>query len=123
MTSRKIQSLAAIVGENIASRRKVAGITQNQLAERLNISGAAMSRIESGMAAPRFTRLEEIAEILNCHVADLFRTQSDDLTTKLGTVEDMLRSLPPDTQDGLIHLMTTTIQTFKSITSPKKANQ
>lgn len=75
MSSRKIQKLAAIVGTNIARRRKAVGLTQEQLAEKLSISGASLSRIEKGMAAPRFPRLEELAEILGCHVADLFRKE------------------------------------------------
>ena len=113
MSSRKIQKLAAIVGTNIASRKKAVGLTQEQLAEKLSISGASLSRIEKGMAAPRFPRLEELAEILGCHVADLFRKEGDPLSVKLDTVEDMLRSLPASTQEDLVYLMITAIQTVK----------
>ncbi len=113
MSSRKIQKLAAIVGTNIACRRKAVGLTQEQLAEKLCISGASLSRIEKGMAAPRFPRLEELAEILGCHVADLFRKEGDPLSVKLDTVEDMLRSLPASTQEDLVYLMITAIQTVK----------
>lgn len=113
MTSRKIQSLAAIVGANITQRRKSIGLTQDQLAEKLNISGASLSRIENGTAAPRFPRLEEMAEILGCHVADLFRKEGDPLSVKLDTVEDMLRPLPPEIQEDLVYLMITAIKTVK----------
>ena len=65
------------------------------------------------MAAPRFPRLEELAEILGCHVADLFRKEGDPLSVKLDTVEDMLRSLPASTQEDLVYLMITAIQTVK----------
>lgn len=54
MAFRKIHRLSALVGENIARRRKQLGITQEELAERLKVSGSAMSRIESGQAAPAF---------------------------------------------------------------------
>ena len=64
-------------------------------------------------AAPRFPRLEELAEILGCHVADLFRKEGDPLSVKLDTVEDMLRSLPASTQEDLVYLMITAIQTVK----------
>jgi transcriptional regulator with XRE-family HTH domain len=43
-------------------------LTQDKLAEKLSISGASLSRIESGLAAPRFPRLEDLAEILGCQV-------------------------------------------------------
>jgi transcriptional regulator with XRE-family HTH domain len=113
VSSRKIQRLAFIVGANIANRRRAIGLTQDQLAEKLNISGASLSRIESGMAAPRFPRLEQLAEILFCHVTDLFRKESDPLSVKLDTVEDMLRTLPVSTQEDLVYLMITAIQTVK----------
>ena len=113
MPPRKIQKLAAIVGANIARRRKAIGLSQDQLAEKLNISGASLSRIESGTAAPRFPRLEELAEILGCHVADLFRKKGEPLNVKLDTVEDMLRSLPAGTQEDLVYLMITAIRTVK----------
>ena len=73
MVSRKIYNLSALVGENIARRRKQLGMTQDELAEKLEISASAMSRIESGQASPRFSRLEELADILHYQVADLFR--------------------------------------------------
>jgi len=113
VSSRKIQRLAAIVGLNIAHRRRAIGLTQELLAEKLNISGASLSRIENGTAAPRFPRLERLAEILHCHVTDLFRKESDPLSVKLDTVEDMLRTLPVGTQEDLIYLMITAIQTVK----------
>jgi len=110
---RKVQNLAALVGGNIARRRRITGLSQDQLAEKLGISGASLSRIESGTAAPRFPRLEDLAEILDCHVADLFRKEGEPLSVKLDTVEDMLRSLPAGTQEDLVYLMITAIQTVK----------
>ncbi|MDR1396575.1 MAG: helix-turn-helix domain-containing protein [Desulfarculales bacterium] len=52
----------------MAHRRRAVGLTQDKLAEKLSISGASLSRIESGLAAPRFPRLEDLAEILGCQV-------------------------------------------------------
>jgi len=89
------------------------GLSQDQLAEKLGISGASLSRIESGTAAPRFPRLEELAEILDCRVADLFRKAGEPLSVKLDTVEDMLRPLPAGTQEDLVYLMITAIRTVK----------
>ena len=113
MASRKIQSLAFIVGSNIVRLRKRCGLTQEELAERLQISGASLSRIENGLAAPRFHRLEDLAEIMGCHVTELFRKEGDPLSVKLDTVEDMLRTLPITTQEDLVYLMITAIQTVK----------
>ena len=113
MASRKITNLSALVGRNIAERRKRLGMSQERLAEALDISGAAMSRIESGQATPRFTRLEDLANILQCEVADLFRNYDQSLGVRLETIEDMLKPLPADTQEDLVHLLMVAIQMVK----------
>lgn len=115
MTSRKIHSLSALVGENIARRRKQLGMTQDELAEKLEISASAMSRIESGQASPRFSRLEDLANILQCQVADLFRSHNKPLNVRLDTIEDMLRPLPTTVQEDLVHLLIVAIQLVKKV--------
>ena len=77
MTQQKKQRLAAIVGANIAARRKLLGWNQAEFAEKMGIGADSLSRIERGFIAPRFQRLEQLAEILECSVADLFMTQDD----------------------------------------------
>lgn len=113
MASRKTLKLSELVGGNIARRRKQLGMTQDALAEALHISGSALSRIESGQAAPRFSRLEELAKILDCQVADLFRSQDIPLRVRLDTIEDMLKPLPAGTQEDLVHLLVVAIQALK----------
>ena len=77
MAGTKKQRLAVIVGANITARRKLLGWNQAAFAERLGMGADSLSRIERGLVAPRFQRLEEIAEILECSVAELFMTQED----------------------------------------------
>jgi transcriptional regulator with XRE-family HTH domain len=89
------------------------GITQAELAERLDMGGDSLSRIENGVVAPRFQRLEEIASVLDCAVADMFRKDGDPLGVKLSSVEDMLRPLPPDVQEDIICLMMDLVRTVK----------
>jgi transcriptional regulator with XRE-family HTH domain len=113
VAGRKIQNLAAVVGGNISRRRKAMGMTQTELAEKLDMGGDSLSRIEKGVVAPRFQRLEEMAKVLDCSVADLFRKDSEPLGIKLGTVEDMLKPLPPDAQEDIICLMMDMARTIK----------
>lgn len=75
MSERKRQRLATIVGANITARRKLMGWNQAAFAERLGIGADSLSRIERGLVAPRFPRLEQMAELLDCPIADLFQTQ------------------------------------------------
>lgn len=113
MASRKTTNLSILVGRNIAERRKHMGFSQDKLAEALEISASALSRIESGQATPRFERLEELANILQCEVADLFRRNDQSLSVRLETIEDMLKPLPAETQEDLVHLLVVAIQMVK----------
>ncbi len=114
MVSRNISNLSKLVGRNIAERRKQIGMTQEGLGEILGITGAAMSRIESGQTTPRFSRLEDLADALHCQVADLFRSQEQPLGVRLDTIEDLLRPLPLATQEELVHLLVVAIQMVKN---------
>ena len=54
-----------MMGEHIAARRRALGLTQGQLAERLNVSFQAVSQWERGETAPELTRIAEIASALD----------------------------------------------------------
>jgi transcriptional regulator with XRE-family HTH domain len=80
------------------------GLTQAELAERLDMGGDSLSRIEKGVVAPRFQRLEGIASALDCAVADLFRKDDDPPGVRLGALKDLLRPLPADAQEEILRL-------------------
>lgn len=77
VAERKKQRLATIVGANITARRRLMGWNQAEFAERLGIGADSLSRIERGLVAPRFPRLEQMAALLGCPVYVLFQTQED----------------------------------------------
>lgn len=110
--AREIQRLARIVGAAIASRRKQKGMTQIELAERLRMGADSLSRIEKGVVAPRFPRLEEIAEVLGCGVADLFRVNNSSLRERAESIADILRPLPPEMQDEMVFLIEHMVRTM-----------
>lgn len=78
---------------------------QFELAERLNIAPASLSRIENGLAAPRFSRLEEIAEILDCPVSVLFRMNDETLKNTSDTIAELVGSLPPEKQKIVLDMV------------------
>lgn len=70
------------LGVNIAKYRQAQGLTQEQLAEKLDLGNEAISRIERGVAMPSLMRLLEFSKIFHCNVADLLyegSTQKDDI--------------------------------------------
>ncbi|WP_279611826.1 MULTISPECIES: helix-turn-helix domain-containing protein [Burkholderia] len=60
------------IGRAIAARRKALGMTQEKLSEQADITQATLSNIERGAVMPGLDRLAQIAELLNCRLADLF---------------------------------------------------
>ena len=59
------------IGAFIAQRRKIANLTQLQLAEKLNITDRAVSKWERGKAMPDSSIMLELCEILGISVNDL----------------------------------------------------
>lgn len=49
------------------------GLTQEQVAEALHVSGAAVSKWENGKCLPDLTKLEALAEVLGVGILDLMR--------------------------------------------------
>lgn len=86
-------SLTRLVGRNIYSKRKRLGLTQEELAERIGIGQQSLSRMEKGRIAPKFERLQIIADTLGCPVADLFRENDPDTSALVERVIDMLHGL------------------------------
>jgi transcriptional regulator with XRE-family HTH domain len=69
--------LGQSIGQCIAKRRLAAGLTQDQVAERLEIGMEAVSRMERGLTIPTVVRLAELAEIFGCGVDALVIETSD----------------------------------------------
>jgi len=65
-------SLQQQVGALVRYHRERAGLTQPQLAERIDRQFGAISRIERGESAPTFKALSAIAAVLGVEVRDLF---------------------------------------------------
>lgn len=78
------KELAEIIGENISGRRRKLGLTQAQLAEKLDIGQDALSRMENGAISPKIARLRDIAAALQCSVADLFREPDEGADERAG---------------------------------------
>lgn len=86
-------SLTRLVGRNIYSKRKRLGMTQEKLAELIGIGQQSLSRMEKGRIAPKFERLQIIADTLGCPVADLFRENDPDTSALVERIIDMLHGL------------------------------
>lgn len=59
------------VGENIAQRRRAANLTQEQLAEKVNVHQTMIAQIEIGRKVPGFYLAVDIAKVLHCTLDEL----------------------------------------------------
>lgn len=61
-----------LLGSRIKELRKKAGLSQEELSEKIGIDGKYLSRIEVGKRSPSLETLEGIADALNVEMKDLF---------------------------------------------------
>ena len=66
--------LSTGVGARLRTARRAAGLTQKQLAEKLEVESITVSRWERGVTSPSLPRLRRIAEITETTVSDLVRS-------------------------------------------------
>lgn len=102
--------LAKSIGRAIAKYRQNAGLTQAQVAEILNISNEAVSRMERGSIMPTVARLIQLANIFACEAADLLTEssnlvadQSKRLAILLSTLNESERSALLDIIESVVH--------------------
>ena len=66
------EELKVIVANNIATYRKAKGLTQAELAEKLNYSDKSISKWERGEGFPDIFTLKELADFFGIKVGDFF---------------------------------------------------
>lgn len=74
------------IGKFISSLRKEKGYTQEQLAEKLNVSNKSISRWENGNTMPDLSLIPKLCEILGISINELLsgeRIESDEYQKKL----------------------------------------
>lgn len=58
--------------EGLAPRRKAAGLTQAQLAEKIGVTRASIANWETGVSWPPVSLLPVMADVLICPIEDLY---------------------------------------------------
>ena len=82
------------LGLKIKELRKRKGLTQEQLAELINMEQNSISVIESGRNFPTVGTLEKIAQILEVNLSDFFNYDYiDDIETIKASTKDIIRKM------------------------------
>lgn len=77
-TKRTNRELAIRIGQTIRARRKSADMTQEALAEAIELQSETISRFENGQRTPSLEKLAEIADVLGVPVAVFFEEVDGD---------------------------------------------
>ena len=105
--------LAKIVGQGIARQRKIAGMTQAQIAERLQIEKETVSRLETGVISPTLARLEQLSDIFGCQVRQFFWQESGNEQAQADTIADMIRTLPTERREMVVRFVADVVTVLK----------
>ena len=83
------EKLKTIIGSNITAYRKDRGLTQAELAEKLNYSDKAVSKWERGDSIPDVLTLAQLSELFGITVDDMLH-DPDALPEKTGAVQKVM---------------------------------
>lgn len=71
------------LGEMICSLRKEKGMTQNELAEKMNVTDKAVSKWERNLSCPDVNSIPKLAEVLGITVEELLNAQTKQENNKV----------------------------------------
>lgn len=120
--------LAGRLGQNIMRWRKALGLTQDQLALRLEVEPETISRFERGVTLPSLTTLAGLAKVLRTTMAQLLEEKSppqlkgvDKLAARLEPLSERDRAFVLDVMAQLcMHCMEQTKSKRRRATSIKR---
>ena len=84
------------LGKKIRQLRFRAGLTQEQLAERMGVGAQSVSKWENAVSMPDITSLPLLAEIFGVSIDDLFDLSAEQRLNRIENRMDMEEELPPD---------------------------
>ncbi len=102
------------VGSKIRRMREEKKWSQQVIAERLNISIPAYSKIETGVTDVNLSRLEQIAQLFKTEIASLFTDEQ--ISSQVSTAEfSKLERTLLDAEKEILQLQRKVIQLFEEI--------
>ena len=87
----------SIIGERLKQARMNKKLTQEKLAEKLDVSVAFLSRIERGSSYINLKRLNQICSILDVTEGEILNGVSKDSSTYLNKdLSNLIKNCPPE---------------------------
>lgn len=105
------ENIGITLGKRIKERRKLLRITQQELAEKVDVDAKYISRIETGNSNPSLNTLEKIAKVMHTEVSSLFRM--DEVQGK----DEIIKNLTDKLKDTSIENVRTIYEISEKIIS------
>lgn len=67
-----------MLGKNIKNRREEIGLTQQELAEKVNVDRSMISKLEKNKTLPSISTLESLAQALKMSISELIEEKKED---------------------------------------------
>ena len=93
------------IGQAIARRRQACKLTQEDVAEKLNMRNEAVSRMERGLVTLTVERLIELAELFDCQVTELLAETSTRPTDRAQHLNRLLNKLNETDQIVVVEIL------------------
>lgn len=81
------------IGETIAEARKAKGMTQLDLANKMNVTDKAVSKWERGLSRPDIDSIPRLADVLGIPVDELVRSEPGISQAKRNKIEATVRTV------------------------------
>lgn len=95
-----------IIGRRIQEIRKQRGLTQEQMAERVNISPHYLSALERGVYNIKLDLLVDILNVLNCSADEVFQdVVGSSSKIKASRLSEKLKGLPVHEQRKILEVI------------------
>ena len=108
------------VAKQLREARRSQGMTQEALAELVGTKKSNISRMESGKIALNLERLQQVADIYGCTVAEFLQDESPQLHAQAQTIADILTPLSPAEREAVVRFIGEAARLFKTMHSTKK---
>lgn len=100
------------IGRFILKKRQEKGLTQNELGEKLFVTGKAVSKWERGLSLPDISILEKLAEVLDTDIYEILQIKKKENIDLKKIVEDERLRIQSTYRKKLLKLITTSFLLF-----------
>ncbi|MCL2589749.1 MAG: helix-turn-helix domain-containing protein [Betaproteobacteria bacterium] len=113
MIKRYHSALAHRLGRNLAYYRKRAKLTQEQLAEAIQVEVLTISRYETGANLPSLVTLEAVSMSLRVSITDLLSEKALPRSNEEEQCLVMLKSLSPDERSTAMNVLSALVDSLR----------